>query len=219
MARGGAGKALVIVFATLVVLGVAVDIVARLVVEGSLAERLRNELRLDEPPDVSLKGFPFLLHLARQRFPAATVDARNVDEAEGRVRRLLLEVEDLRFHGGGGVVRAERGSAELEIDEEALTELARREGLPGRVELLGPEVRITLEEGVEASVTGTLALEDGEVVFEPEQAEPVDPPVPLTLRFPLPQIVEGIAFREVEVREGVAVIRAALDASILRVRV
>ncbi|HZA60591.1 MAG TPA: DUF2993 domain-containing protein [Actinomycetota bacterium] len=211
------GRVLWSVLIVLVILAVGADIAARLAVQNMLASRLRSELALSEEPDVSLHGIPFLLYLLRERFPSADIEARGV-EAEGlRVRRLLLEVEDVRFSTKGGVVRAARGSGEAQVSGKALTAFLEAQGVPVRVRFPGGRVDVSAEvAGEEIAVTGTLELEDGVLVFTPEELGDI-PTSAFSFEVELPDVVEGVRYRDLTIADGAAVLSVRLSGSILRV--
>ena len=64
----------------LAVLLVAADFGLRVYSESQTATAVQTELGLTTAPDVSIEGFPFLLHAARGSYPQVIISASNVDE-------------------------------------------------------------------------------------------------------------------------------------------
>jgi hypothetical protein len=217
---GRAGKALAGTLTALVVLVVGADIATRLVVQNTLEGRLQDELALSAAPNVSIHGFPFLFHLARQRFPSADIEARRVS-AEGLTFRLVrLEVEDLRFSTGGGLIRARRGTGRAELTDRAVSELLAAEGAPLTVRFGAGSASVSADAGgQEVSAAGRLRLRDGVLVFRPEDAPQGILGSAFAFEVRLPEVIEGVSYRSLELQDGVALLAVALDSSVLRVRV
>ncbi|HYH28443.1 MAG TPA: DUF2993 domain-containing protein, partial [Actinomycetota bacterium] len=134
-----AGILLVVVLA----LAVGGDFAARIWAENVLAGRLRTELALSERPDVDIGGWPFLLGLARRRFPTATVEAQGLRAQDVDVRSVHLELRDVRFSTAGGVVRAGSGTGEVELHDTEVSSYIQSQGLPLTVTFLGPQVVVS----------------------------------------------------------------------------
>jgi hypothetical protein len=206
-----------LVLAILAVVLVGGDLVIGSIAEARLAERAQNRLGLTERPEVDLKGFPFLLHALRRRFPEVSVEARDVRVQGLSIARFVVRLRDVRFGstaaiaGGGGGLSARGGGGTVEVTQASLGAYLKRHDVPLRVELLGSSrarvsgVAAVLGVDVEASAEGTLALTDGSLEFRPERIEVGDgievPPSAFAFRVDLPDALPGVAY------DGIAIDR------------
>ncbi len=71
-------RKLVVVLVILAVLLVGADFVTRAYAESRAATAVQNELGTVSAPDVSIEGFPFLLHAVRGEYPQVIVTAADV---------------------------------------------------------------------------------------------------------------------------------------------
>jgi hypothetical protein len=72
-------RKLLITLVVLAVLLVAADFGARAFAESKTADAVRSELQLAAVPDVSIEGFPFLLHAIQGQYPQVIITAGNID--------------------------------------------------------------------------------------------------------------------------------------------
>jgi hypothetical protein len=220
----GPGRAIAVTLIVLIALAVGVDIGLRLFTERRLARSAQVSLGLPQEPDLDLRGFPFLLQFARGRFDAVGIGADDV-EAEGLlIDRVDLTFEDVAFDrgtllGGEGSITAGEGTGEAVLDEDEVSSYLQDHDVPVRVRFLGPAIRVSTRVSFDGSTTtassqGRLRLVDGALVFEAEEVQ-VDgsigiPAAALSFELPLPEVVPGIAYRDVTVEEGTAVVSASL---------
>ncbi len=73
-------RKLLITLVVLAVLLVAADFGARAYAEHRAAGAIQSELGLNQPPDVSIEGFPFLWHAARGEYPEVIITASDLDD-------------------------------------------------------------------------------------------------------------------------------------------
>lgn len=224
-------RKVLLVLAVLAVLAVGADLAIGAVAEARLAERAQNRLGLAERPDVDLKGFPFLLHALRRRFPEVSVEVRDLRVEGLAIDRFVLRLRDVRFGstaaiaGGGGGVSAKRGQGTAEITEVSLGAFLERHDVPFSVELLGSSrARISgtvtvLGAEVEASAEGALALTEGSLEFRPESIEVGDgievPGSSLAFQVELPAAVPGLVYEGIAVQRGRAVLSFRMRAAVV----
>jgi hypothetical protein len=223
-------KALAVVLVTLVVLVVGGDFLLGSIAEARLAEAAQQRLGLTERPTVDLEGFPFSYYALRRRFPGASLEGRDVRVEGLTVERFSLELRDVRFDstaaiaGGGGTLRASEGRGTVEVTEQALGAYLERQDVPFRVELVGPGVRASgrISLGgtdVDASVVGKLAVTEGALELRPTgfaTGRFVDIPLPaVAFRIDLPQILPGLAYEDVTVQRGRAVLSFRLRRAVV----
>lgn len=206
----------------LLLLLVGADQGARLVAQASLAGRLQGELRLVERPAVRLGGFPFLLHLARQRFPRARLEARDATFGGFRFSRITLELERVRFSFQTGEIRSAGGTGELAVDERGAEEYLSGQGISADVAFLGPGVRVGADvDGIRATADGRIRLRGRRLVFQPTNAQATGgaavPAAALSFEVRLPELA-GVEFRSARVEHGRVVVRVALRDGALPLR-
>ena len=72
-------RKVLITLVVLAVLLIAADFGARAVAESKTADAVQSELGLTTVPDVSIEGFPFLLHAVQGQYPQVVITAGNID--------------------------------------------------------------------------------------------------------------------------------------------
>ena len=220
----GPGRTIFTVLAVLAVIGVGLDAGARAVAEARLASSVQNALGLPNEPDIELQGFPFLLQVARGRLEALEVQLEDVDAEGLNLDRVTLSFEELTFDRvallqGSGTVSVSSGSAQAVVTEDDLSTYLQGEGTPVRVRLDGPGIRVTTristgEQTTTATAEGPVRVEDGRLVFSPDQVEVEGsvgvPAAALAFDVVLPDLVPGIRYGSVLVNDGIAAIEADL---------
>lgn len=213
-------KRLLRVGLVLVALAVLVDFGAKFLVESLASRALSSRRGVNGSVDVSFGGFPFLWSLKDRHFGSVTVEATDVRSggfttsagvatgSEARMESVRLELEDVEVDGqvwseGKGNVSASggRGSATLSqsslnrlVPSEYSARLTLRDGsvrVTANATPMGPQEVDVAEEGVRLE-PGTGA---GTIVIE--APSPVGP-----LTVPLPALVDGVAFEDLDVRRG-----------------
>ena len=231
--RGGrAGRKALAVVLSLLLLLAGMDIGLRAWAEGWVATRMAQSLGLGREPQLDLHGFPFLLQFARGRFERVDLEADGLLVEGMMVESAHLELEDVRFDRGqllfrgGGKIRAARGTGEVVITDGALSAVIQAEGVPVEVAFLGPGIRVSTtirigDQELEASATGRLRFEDGTASFSPERVQAGGPfsipPDTLAFRVPLPELLPGVRYERIRVREGRATLEVAVRDAVIRV--
>lgn len=203
----------------LVVLLLAADFGARVLVENLAGRALASRRGFSGPVDVSFGGWPFLLHLKDKSFDTVTVAAEDVRSGgfadasvargtEVRVDSVRFEMRDVQISGElwgddpDRKVTAAGGSGTAEIGQAALNRLVpaqhdlRLRLLDGAVRVTGtvPQLPQAGEQTVDVPADG-VRLEGADLV--------VEAPAPLgAVRIPIPALAEGVTFESVEVRRG-----------------
>jgi len=220
----GPGRPILITLLVLAAIGAGADFGARALAEARLASSIQGSMGLQERPDIELEGFPFLLHAARGRLEAASVELRDV-EAEGMaLEHVTLSFEDLVFDGvalvsGSGTVASRGGTAQVVLTEDALSGYLQEQGTPVEVRLRGPDIRVATRIDIGAGTTtataeGPVRVESGRLVFSPEDVQIEGsvgvPAAALAFDVPIPELVPGIVYQRVLIQDGVAAIEASL---------
>ena len=204
-----------------VVLLVAADFGVKILVENLAGRALASRRGVNGSVDVSFGGFPFLLHLKDREFSSVTIEAEDVrsggfggvsdlaPSAEGRIDSVRLELRDVAVEGDvwrddhNGAVTAASGGGTASVGGAALNRLVPEEH-DVRLTLLEDAVRVTGE----VPNLGTQAVEvpEDRLRLEPGAgggALVIDAPAPIgSIAIPLPQLVEGLTFRRLDVADG-----------------
>lgn len=221
-----------VILVVVVALLVGADVGLRTVAESRVAGEMQQQLELPRPPDVELRGFPFLLHALRRRFPQAELEITGIRASGLPVDRVDVVLEGVRFDslsvlaGGEGSVSASEGSGTVRVTDDAITEYLEEQGMPLSVELLGREVRVTGTVPIgrllsfEATAEGTLAVSDGTLEFRPERIRVAGgreaPVEAMAFRVDLPEVMPGIVYEDVTVADGTASLSFRLRRAVLR---
>ncbi len=172
-------RRLLIVLAVLVVLLAIADRVGVTLAERALANQIRTELELDETPDVSIRGIPFLTQALGGDYEEVRVGLPDVDS--GPLQDIGV---DARLYGVkaplGDVLRrqldevpVDRITGELAV---GYAELARASGISGlRITREGESLQLSgsvevLGQQVDASATGLVEVVGNDIVITAEQA-------------------------------------------------
>lgn len=208
----------VLALAILLVLVVGSDIAVGSVVESRLAAVAQRRLGLPERPSVDLDGFPFVFYALQRRFPAASMETRDMRIEGLAMDRAVLELQDVRFDsfaavgGGSGTLTANRGIGAVEVTQDSLVAYLKRQGIPFHVELSSREVTVSRKvrldgQVLSVSARGTLAVSEEALEFTPEEIEGdggFEFSRAVSFRVDLPEVFPGVAYRDVTVTEGLA---------------
>lgn len=207
----------------------AADFGLRAWAETALASRIAEGLPASGEPELELRGFPFLFQVATGRFDRVEVEAEAVDADGLLLRDVRLDLRDVTFSvgallGGTGTFQAESGSGEADVSDEDLSAFVQEQGHPVEVRFQGGKVRVltTLSlgaESVEVSATGPLELRRGALRFRPRTVRAggtiAIPASALALDVPLPEILPGVRYERLIVRQGTAELQVLIrDAAI-----
>lgn len=223
-------KKLGIVLAVLLVLALAADRGGAWLAGRVAGEALQSSQDLPERPDVTVRGFPFLTQLARQRFGEVDVSGSNVPLGGSGVSLSRIDVDLRGVERVGERVSAERARAVAVIGYDELS-AALGDGvtlgfLPEESEgegggRLGVEVRLTRP--VELTVRGTVGvrLRDDVLVLDGVRLDDGGDSGVLaaaqelvSLRLPLAEVPFSVRVDDVSLTE--AGVRLALRGSDLR---
>jgi hypothetical protein len=171
--------AALVVLAVLLVVG---DRVTVHYVDRSVADRMREDGRLDVTPDVNIRGFPFLLQAARGTYDRVDVRIRNLTRNGVTVSRLDVTVlgAELPLSKVGKAidvpVKGLRANAIL-----TYYELAHSSGLAGlTVTPAGSQVAVTgTVAGVKATATSSVTLKGDRILVTAQSVKTAGVSVPV----------------------------------------
>jgi DUF2993 family protein len=173
-------RRLLIVALVLLALLVAADRIGVAVANRVLAGEIRNQLALDETPDVSIRGIPFLTQALGGDYEEVRVEIPDVDS--GALQNIVIDarLQGVRVPLGDALRRqvdevpVERITGDLSVGYE---ELARASGIAGlRIVRDGEALRLTgsvvvLGQQVDASATGRVEVSGDNLVISADRAE------------------------------------------------
>ncbi|HYP23210.1 MAG TPA: DUF2993 domain-containing protein [Actinomycetota bacterium] len=205
----------------LVVLLVAVDFGAKLLVENLASRALSNRRGVNGSVDVSFGGFPFLLALKDRRFGNVTIEADDVrsggfmtasapsPQSEVRMDSVRLELEDVAVSGqvwrddGDGRVSATSGGGSAVLSQSALNKMVPPEYSSkltlrdGSVRVVANTAQFGTHEAEVAEDQVRLEGDAGSGTLVVEAAAPVG-----AITIPLPTLIDGVVFEDIDVRRG-----------------
>ena len=207
-------KRLLILVVIIVGLFVAVDFGLRQVAENRLASRVGDSLELEQDPDPSLNGWPFILHAIDGNFPSVGVSADELTSRGVTIEDLEVSLHNVRFElsdvisGEDRSVRFGGGDGSAAITGEALTEAAQQAGADVTVSFADGEVVVSSESFGEAA--GTPSIEGRTLSIS---AEGLPQPVSITL----PSLGGRASYESIDVQDDRLIVRVTLSAGELSV--
>ena len=172
---------LLVVLLVLIVALVAADVVVSKAAEGGIAKRVQQSGGFATPPEVEVRGRPFLVQVVRGRYRDVVVRATDIPAGELRFASLVTQLSGVQVplsavvSGERRPVPVERVSARAVVSYEALTGVVRQRGLrvvpasDGLVRVTGG-VQV-LGRTLEASAVSRPVLEGSEIVVTAERFE------------------------------------------------
>jgi LmeA-like phospholipid-binding len=180
-------RRLVVVLIVLLALLAVVDRVGVLVAQSVLASQVKDQLELDQTPDVSIRGIPFLTQAVRGDYGDVRVRLPDVDA--GAVQNIAIDARlqgvrvplSAAIHRRIDQVPVDRISGTLTVRYD---ELARASGISGLTIVrdgdslkLAGSVRV-LGRQVAASAVGRVEVRGSDIAINAEQAQVAGIPVP-----------------------------------------
>lgn len=196
------------VVSVVVLLGLAAtaDLVARGIAERRIAERAASSLDLDDEPDVTIGGWPFVLAVLNGTIPEIEVESAHVTRRDVSLDKVSLRLLDVEFDvaslgADGGRVKIGGGEGEATMTDDSLTSLLQSEGAPVEVRFEGSRVLVRAE-GVPGEARGDVSLDGGDLVVSGEG-------LPATYSVSLPRLGRRIDYSSLTIVGGRA--RLILD--------
>ena len=203
-------RKLLVALVLIVVLGVVADVGARAYAERRVREEMSRSLDLSEEPDVSLGGFPFLLHLLRGTLPSVDVVASDVPAGRLRFDIVRMNLHDVSFSfadllSRSGTVRADRADGTATVTPGDVMAALRDSGIPLSVEFSDGVIRITAAQ-LPGEVEASVKLEGQRLLFSPSR-----PALPLEFALDLPRFVPGMVYTDARIEGSVGVLTFRAD--------
>ncbi len=193
-----------IAIAVLMGLALVTDMVAHSIAQRKAGEELGRQFDLARPPDVSLEGWPFFLHLVTGEFDEVRIRAPRLEQRSIRLSDIDLRLKDVEvslgklFDGDPEGVRAHSGSGRASITGDSVASMLEDEGVRADVAIEAGVLFVTPEQlgrtlegmiGLEGNVL-TIRAGGGQFAFDVE----------------LPSIADGMTYDSIELRGNVAIL-------------
>jgi hypothetical protein len=180
-------RRLLLVLVVLLALLAVADRVGVVVAQSALASEIESQLSLDQKPDVSIRGIPFLTQAVGGKYKDVRVGLTGVDAGsvkglgiDARLQGVHLSLSDA-IRRRVDRVPVDRISGTLDVP---YAELARASGISGlKITRDGDALRLSgsvrvLGRQVEASAVGRVEVNGADIAINAEQAEVAGAPVP-----------------------------------------
>jgi DUF2993 family protein len=202
------GRALLIVLVLLIAVLLIGDLIVKSVAESRMEAAMQSSLDLSSRPDVTVKGWPFVVRAVQGDFASVIVVADEVDAQGIDLRDVRLQFEDVRFSLGQilsgderrvGVGRGQ-GTATLSAGE--LNSELRDRGVPATVDLKNGRAVVSSADG-NVETAAAVSVDSGRLVIAPEEGLE-------TLTFDLPEFTEGVTYTSARVEGAKAILRVEM---------
>ena len=206
----------------IVVLAVLLDFGARLLVENLVADRVADNLKLEETPAVHLDGFPFVAQVLSRRFSTASMEMEQVRRSRTKLTSVVLKLRNVSFseRGHRGVsgmrwIQIGRGDGRASLGEDALRDILESQDIDLDVALSDGFVVVRAPTCPGASETPCQArFGSGAVTVDNDGVAgvlviPAPPPLD-PIRITLPEIVDGFRAESAQIRRDRVVMAITL---------
>jgi LmeA-like phospholipid-binding len=202
------GRVLLVIL--VVVAGVLIvgDIIVKSIAERRMEEAMQTSLDLSSRPDVTVKGWPFILRAMQGEFSSVIVVADGV-RAEGLdLRDVRLEFEKVRFSlpqivsGNERRVRVGRGEGTAELTASELNDVLDKRGMPAMVDFTDGRVIVNSTQLNVAANAGA-SVDSGRLLITPEGGLE-------TLEFELPVFTEGVTYSSARIQGSRAILHVEI---------
>jgi hypothetical protein len=166
---------------------------------------LESTLDLSARPAVSLGGFPFLPSLISGSVSAVSITAGPATIEGVAIDRVDLTLRDVSFSAGAllsgadGSIRAQRGEGIAVVSGASVPATVLGQTVTLQIGFDGDRT-VVQADGLPGSVTVQPSLDDqGQLVLRPD-----GPLLPISVAVPLPQVVDGVRYTSLDVKNGQA---------------
>jgi hypothetical protein len=193
------GRLAAVVLAIVLGVLIAADAVVRAIAEHAVAAELASSLGMSHRPEVSLGGFPFLIHALSGDLPSASFDAGQLEVEGLSFDRVRVSLTGVRVPTGqllssqGGTITARDGTGSATMSGSAVSSALHQHGAPVTVTLSGQEARLS-DDGLPGEVRAKLSIGNGELVVKPGNEA-----IPVSFSLDLPELLPGMRYTSVQV--------------------
>jgi hypothetical protein len=203
---------LVVVLVLLLAIAIA-DVALKSLAERRIEGALQEELDLTSRPEVTIRGWPFIVRVLRGEFNSVIVVADGISARGLDLRDIRLEFHDVRFSLGQIIlgderrVRVDRAAGTAAVTAGELNSELRARDVPATVDFIDGQVVVSSTE-LNVGAAAAVGIDSGRLVVTPEGG--LDP-----LSFDLPQFTKSVTYRSVRVEDARAILRVEIGPTTL----
>jgi DUF2993 family protein len=203
---------LVVVLVLLLAIAIA-DVALKSLAERRIEGAIQEELDLTSRPEVTIRGWPFIVRVLRGEFNSVIVVADGISARGLDLRDIRLEFHDVRFSLGQIIlgderrVRVDRAAGTAAVTAGELNSELRARDVPATVDFIDGQVVVSSTE-LNVGASAAVSIDSGRLVVTPEGG--LDP-----LTFDLPQFTKSVTYRSVRIEDARAILRVEIGPTTL----
>jgi hypothetical protein len=207
------GRVLLVILVVLAGILIVGDIVVKSVAERRMEEAMQTSLNLSSRPDVTVKGWPFILRAMQGEFSSIIVVADGVRAQGLDLRDVRLEFEKVRFSlpqivsGNERRVRVGRGEGTAELTASELNDALKKRDIPAMVDFTDGRVIVNSTQ-LNLAANGGVSVDSGRLLVTPEGGLE-------TLEFELPMFTDGVTYSSARIQGSRAILRVEIGPTTL----
>jgi hypothetical protein len=203
---------LVVVLVLLLAIAIA-DVALKSLAERRIEGAIQEELDLTSRPEVTIRGWPFIVRVLRGEFNSVIVVADGISARGLDLRDIRLEFHDVRFSLGQIIlgderrVRVDRAAGTAAVTAGELNSELRARDVPATVDFIDGQVVVSSTE-LNVGAAAAVSIDSGRLVVTAEGG--LDP-----LTFDLPQFTKSVTYRSVRIEDARAILRVEIGPTTL----
>jgi hypothetical protein len=207
------GRVLLVILVVLAGVLIVGDIIVKSVAEQRMEEAMQTSLNLSSRPDVTVKGWPFILRAMQGEFSSVIVVADGVKAQGVDLRDVRLEFEKVRFSlpqivsGNERRVRVGSGEGTAELTASELNDALNKRGIPAMVDFADGRVIVNSTQ-LNVAANAGVSIDSGRLLITPEGGLE-------TLEFELPLFTDGVTYSSARIQGSRAILRVEIGPTTL----
>jgi hypothetical protein len=207
------GRVLLVILVVLAGVLIVGDIIVKSVAERRMEEAMQTSLNLSSRPDVTVKGWPFILRAMQGEFSSVIVVADGVKAQGLDLRDVRLEFEKVRFSlpqivsGNERRVRVGSGEGTAELTASELNDALNKRGIPAMVDFADGRVIVNSTQ-LNVAANAGVSVDSGRLLITPEGGLE-------TLEFELPLFTDGVTYSSARIQGSRAILRVEIGPTTL----
>jgi hypothetical protein len=207
------GRVLLVILVVLAGVLIVGDIIVKSVAERRMEEAMQTSLNLSSRPDVTVKGWPFILRAMQGEFSSVIVVADGVKAQGVDLRDVRLEFEKVRFSlpqivsGNERRVRVGSGEGTAELTASELNDALNKRGIPAMVDFADGRVIVNSTQ-LNVAANAGVSVDSGRLLITPEGGLE-------TLEFELPLFTDGVTYSSARIQGSRAILRVEIGPTTL----
>ena len=207
------GRVLLVILVVLAGVLIVGDIIVKSVAERRMEEAMQTSLNLSSRPDVTVKGWPFILRAMQGEFSSVIVVADGVRAQGLDLRDVRLEFEKVRFSlpqivsGNERRVRVGSGEGTAELTASELNDALNKRGIPAMVDFADGRVIVNSTQ-LNVAANAGVSIDSGRLLITPEGGLE-------TLEFELPLFTDGVTYTSARIQGSRAILRVEIGPTTL----